>query len=289
MNSIKIDVKDFNLIHIFDCGQCFRWRKMEDGFYIGVALNRVVSMKEDRGTLTIIPLLTPNGVKASEEKALWRDYLDLDRDYGTIKRKLRRGDPAMAKAIKAGEGIRILKQDLWETIISFIISQNNHIPRIKGCIESLAENFGEPVAGLDRRCLKSIELPEGLKPFNLPTPEKLAKLKVEDLAPIKLGYRDKYLIETAKTVAEEGLPKDFDKLSKLCGVGPKVANCIALFGMEKTASFPIDVWVKRVMAEVYGFEGNDLNGMKEFAGERFGELGGFAQQYLFYYIRERNK
>ena len=304
MKSIKIEVKDFNTEHIFDCGQCFRWRRLEDGSYTGVAKDRIVNMKEEKGVLTITPIVAagstdPSSEKskassekskssAASEKVLWWDYLDLDRDYGKIKRTLKKGDPAMAEAIKAGEGIRILKQDLWETIVSFIISQNNHIPRIKGCIETLSESFGEPVSGLTKREARKLDLPDGLKAFNIPSPKTLAKLTPEDLAPVRLGYRDKYLIETAKQVLESGLPESFDELSKLTGVGPKVANCIALFGLGKMDSFPIDVWVKRVMARVYGFDESkdgEIQRMAHFAKDRFGDLGGFAQQYLFYYIR----
>ena len=124
-----------------------------------------------------------------------------------------------------------------------------------------------------------------LEPYTIPSAEKLASLTQDELASIKLGYRSRYLIESAKTVCENDLPVNFEELSKLCGVGPKVANCISLFGMNDTESFPIDVWVKRVMARLYGFDENDIKGMQSFAGEKFGRLSGFAQQYLFYYIR----
>ena len=197
-----------------------------------------------------------------------------DRDYTAIKTRLSEGDDIMKKACEYGYGIRILKQDLWETIVSFIISQNNNIPRIKGCIERLCDNFGEPIGNETVR-------------HDIPRPEVMAALSVEDLAPVRLGYRAKYLIETAKTVCEEGLPGDFDELSALCGVGPKVASCIALFGMQDYASFPIDVWVMKVMHELYGLPEGNKKAMAEFAAEHFGELGGFAQQYLFYYMRDR--
>ena len=128
----------------------------------------------------------------------------------------------MKKATEYGYGIRLLQQDLWETIVSFIISQNNNIPRIKGCIERLCDNFGEPVGSLS-----------GREVHDIPSPETLAGLSVEDLSPVRLGYRAKYIIETARTVCEKGLPEDFDELSELCGDGPKVANCISLFGMKE--------------------------------------------------------
>lgn len=264
---VKEGVRDFNLDHIFDCGQCFRWKREENGSYTGIAMGRKVNMEfsyddgsDSSGTLII------NGSDEKDFEEIWRDYLDLDRDYSAIKEKLAAADPVMAKAIEKGRGIRILKQDLWETIVSFIISQNNNIPRIKGCIENLATGFGE----------------DG----NLPTPEKLASLSIDDLSPVRLGYRAKYLIESSKQVLELGLPTNFEELTNLCGVGPKVANCICLFGLGDVSSFPIDVWVRRVMNKMYGIDENNKKEMADFAKNQFGDLGGIAQQYLFYYIRQ---
>ena len=300
-------VKDFDTDHVFDCGQCFRWRRQADGSWTGIAGGRIANIKyipagKNSGTLHITGLYGTAGSKDFED--FWRNYLDLDRDYSAIKRKLARGDDRMKEAISKGKGIRILNQDLWETIISFVISQNNNIPRIKGCIEKLAALAGDRIIGTEDKAFlepkanrKMIETGvydgvfklDDLVPFNLPTPEKLAYLTVEDLAPVRLGYRAKYLIEMAKQVVEKGLPENYEELLTFTGVGPKVANCIGLFGLRDTASFPIDVWVKRVMKDLYGLPEEDLNGMARFAEEHFGTLGGFAQQYMFYYIREREK
>ena len=329
MNRYTIDnIKDFNLEHIFECGQCFRWEKQEDGSYTGVAKGRIVNMRyvpdaantgvrqssssdhdgasqgSPSGKLTITPCTK------EEFDTIWRPYLDLDRDYAAIKKTLSDGDPVMKKAAEYGYGIRILKQDLWETIVSFIISQNNNIPRIKGCIERLCENFGDPIepsdsaAGNAGSCKADAVSGTGKAGsgkadadscpglgdvrFDIPTPERLAGLTEEDLAPVRLGYRAKYIIETARAVCEKGLPKDFEELSALCGVGPKVASCISLFGMQDYSSFPIDVWVMKVMHELYGLPEKNKKEMAEFARKKFGELGGFAQQYLFYYMRDRN-
>lgn len=271
-------VQDFFPAHVFDCGQCFRWQRQADGSYTGIAGGRIANVsfvpyeEENAGAGGRLAI---RNCTAEDFEKFWRQYLDLDRNYGKIKRKLCRGDQAMKKAVRFGWGIRILQQELWETIVSFIISQNNHIPRIKGCIENLAELFGDEAGSFD-----------GKTWYNLPSPERLASLTVEDLAPVKLGYRAKYLIETAKTVCVRGLPEDGQALSELYGVGPKVASCIALFGMGDTASFPIDVWVARVMHELYGFAEKDKTAMADFAADKFGKLGGFAQQYLFYYMRE---
>lgn len=246
-----------DLKQTFECGQCFRWNEKEDGSYIGVAMGRVWK---------IDALL--KDINTSSE--LW-NYLDMDTDYESIQNELIKNDKTgiMKKAVKSGEGIHILRQDLWETIVDFIISQNNNIPRIKGCIEKLAENFGEEVGMMD-----------GKMYFDIPSPKRLANLTREDLAPVRLGYRDKFLIETAK-MFEDG-ERD---ISKFPGVGPKVESCIRLFGMHDMSSFPIDVWVKRVMNQIYGFNQNDVKGMQNFANETFGKYSGLAQQYLFNYIR----
>lgn len=260
--------------------------KQADGSYTGIAFGKVVNMKMespnansngnsndgcDCGDLVI------DNCTCEDFADIWHRYLDLDRDYNQIKQGLSGRDKTIYKAMDYGYGIRILKQDLWETIISFIISQNNNIPRIKGCIENLAKNFGEVA-----------DTYKGKIYYNLPSPEKLASLTIEDLAPVRLGYRAKYLIETAKLVLTDGMPYDFDSLSCLCGVGPKVANCVSLFGLANYDSFPIDVWVKRVMFTLYNIDEKNVKEMQRFATENFSPYGGIAQQYLFYYMRSIN-
>ena len=284
-------VKDFNLDHIFDCGQCFRWSRQPDGSYTGIAMGKPVnvSLREvpAGGGRKRLDLVIDNCSEEDFEK-IWRSYLDLDRDYGAIKATLAGSDEVMAKAISGGEGIRILKQELWETMVSFIISQNNNIPRIKGCIEKLARLFGEPAGEYG-----------GVEYYNVPSPEVMAELTAEDLAPVRLGYRAPYLVETAKQVeakggmdvvaaelAATGTPEEAcEYLRGFQGVGPKVASCIALFGLGRLEAFPIDVWVRRVMNRLYGIEEKDIKGMNAYAAEHFGANGGIAQQYLFYYIR----
>jgi N-glycosylase/DNA lyase len=275
-------VKDFHLDHIFDCGQCFRWERNPDGSYSGIAFGKMARMEYDHKNC----LLTIHGASEEDFQQIWRHYLDLDRDYGEIKKTLAGSDDVIAEAIEYGSGIRILNQEKWETLLSFIISQNNNIPRIKKCINSLAETLGSRAGEF-----------EGREYYSLPSPEVLAEATLEDLAPCRLGYRAKYLIETAKQVCDEGIDglerlgtdevtskETFEALKKYCGVGPKVANCIALFAMGKFDSFPIDVWVKKVMNQLYGIAENDMKAMAAFAEEKFGVYGGIAQQYLFYYI-----
>lgn len=295
------NIKDFDLDHIFDCGQCFRWERRSDGSYTGIAKGKIVNMRYEKGDFdrgaesdTIMSAAAVSGGNIENEyhsmpyggtliidncteedfQNIWRQYLDLDRDYGKIKRRLSKGDPVMRRAIKNGSGIRILQQDLWETILSFIISQNNHIPRIKGCIEKLAELFGQPAGTYEGRAW-----------HDLPGPEVLASLSEADLAEVRLGYRSKYILGTAKAVVRDGLPQTAEQLAALPGVGPKVAACILLFGMAKYDAFPVDVWMARVMHQLYGLDQKDRRAMELYASEHFGRLGGFAQQYLFYYIR----
>ncbi len=274
------NVRDFHPEHIFECGQCFRWNRQDDGSYTGTAMGRIVNIRlcpeGNEGEKACAGKVIIKNASPEDYEKIWRQYLDLDRDYGMIKQRLSAGDEVMENAVAAGRGIRILKQDLWETIVSFIISQNNNIPRIKGCIEKLSALAGERLEDYDGQAV-----------YALPTVERLARLESDDLAPVRLGYRAPYLIKTARMVAEKGLPENYEEVSALCGVGPKVANCITLFGLHDLSSFPIDVWVRRVMNEMYGFEEKDVRGMAAFAAERFGELGGIAQQYLFYYIRSK--
>lgn len=284
-------VKDFNTDHIFDCGQCFRWSRQDDGSYTGIAMGKPVNVSlkeaaegEGRRRLDLII----DNCSAEDFEKIWRSYLDLDRDYGAIKATLAESDEVMAKAISGGEGIRILKQELWETMVSFIISQNNNIPRIKGCIENLSRLFGESAGEYG-----------GVEYYNVPSAEVMAELTADDLAPVRLGYRAPYLLETAKQVvakggmdavaaelAAAGTPEEAcEYLRGFQGVGPKVASCIALFGLGRLEAFPIDVWVRRVMNRLYGIDEKDIKGMNAYAAEHFGINGGIAQQYLFYYIR----
>jgi len=287
-NTLIIDnVIDFELDHIFDCGQCFRWEKNSDGSYTGVACGKIVTMDYDSSKHQLII----HNATEDDFHNIWRNYLDLDRNYSQIKTMLKQRDEVIAEAIDYGHGIRILNQEKWETLLSFIISQNNNIPRIKKNINSLAELMGEPLGEYN-----------GKEYYALPSPEVLAAAEVEDLAPCRLGYRAKYLIETARKVRDEGMAslealgsieisaaETLDALRGYCGVGPKVANCISLFSMGKIDSFPIDTWVKKVMNQLYGIDEKDMKKMASFAAETFGEYGGIAQQYLFYYITHNNR
>lgn len=279
MQTLVFDnIRDFDLAHSFECGQCFRWnREKSDGAYFGVVGEYAcrASLSDSRLTLSV----------SGGDETFWRNYFDLDTDYSEIKARLIEAEPRIAPAIEAGYGIRILRQDCFETLISFIISQNNNIPRIKKCIEGLCENYGHIIEGEVRVETRTrAEAKNARRLYAFPTPEALANAKPEDFAPLKLGYRDKYIIEASKRYVAEGAPSP-KTISSYLGVGPKVASCIRLFGMVCTDAFPIDVWVKKIMADMYGFDESDIKGMQAFAEERFGSLGGYAQQYLFNYYR----
>ena len=280
-NSVVINgVSDFHLDHTFDNGQCFRWNREPDGSYTGVAFGKVINIDYQENTLIL------KHATARDFHEIWKDYLDLDRDYGTIKKHLSQKDKAMEKAISYGGGMRILQQEHWETLVSFLISQNNNIPRIKKCVEGLCTNHGSPLG-----------IYNGREYFSFPSAEVLAKLSVEELDTCRLGYRAKYIVETAKQVMSDGgetlaslkkMPAEeaYEYLLTLSGVGPKVANCIMLFAIGSYDSFPLDVWIKRVMHQIYRIEEGNVKKMKAYAAEYFGEYGGIAQQYLFYYVRE---
>lgn len=275
-NLIISDVKDFNLKHIFECGQCFRWNKESDGSYTGIAYGKVLTIMQTDSSVTLF------NTTEEDFKNIWYNYFDFGNDYGSIKTKLS-SDKILKDAIGYGEGIRILNQELWECVISFIISASNNIPRIKKIINSLCENFGNKT---DYR---------GKTYYSFPSPEKIYSLSLEDLAPIKAGFRDKYIISAAKAFHDGLSAETFKDLSyaeakkelmKIKGIGNKVADCILLFGLSKRNSFPIDVWIKRIVEYCYFDQPQSIGEIERFSSEKFGELGGYAQQYLFFYARE---
>lgn len=281
MQYTKTGIKDFNLAHIFECGQCFRWERQNDGSYTGTAMGKIVNMRfEPEGTLTV------DNCTEEEFMQIWTPYLDLERDYAKIKSGLK--GEQIQKAVEYGYGIRILKQDFWETLLSFIISQNNNIPRIKDCIEALTHLCGTKIGTY-----------KGKDYYAMPEPEVLAGMTPDELAECRLGYRGPYLIKTAQKVLEKGGALAAEKELRNCetfeeaqaalreypGVGPKVASCTALFGLGFPDAFPIDVWMRRVMHRLYGMDEKDVRGMEDFAKKNFAPYGGIAQQYLFYYIR----
>ena len=273
------DVKNFNPKHIFECGQCFRWIKQEDDSYTGVAMGKVINVKQEGNKIYL-----DNTTKEDFDN-IWYDYFDLGRDYESMVNTLKVMDEHLEKATEFGEGIRILKQDGWEMLISFIISANNRIPMIQRAINNLSKNFGTYIGEYKNQ-----------EYYAFPTPQQLNKATIEEIRACSTGFRDKYIKSTAQIVNDENIDvleyrklptaECLKELLKFNGVGPKVADCIDLFGMQKYDTFPVDVWVKRVMQEFYVEEDLSLTKIRKFGIEKFGDLAGFAQQYLFYYARE---
>ncbi len=275
-NLIIENVRDFDLCQTFDCGQCFRWDKRDDG-YIGIAFGKALKISQTGNTLTLFD------TKKSDWDNIWSEYFDMERDYGAIKTALSE-DKVIKEAVTFGSGIRILNQEPFECLISFIISASNNIPRIKKIINSLCTSFGEKITY------------SGEDFYTFPTAQRISKLTLEELSVIKAGFRDKYILNAAKAVANGQLDLECLKnasfeyakseLLKLSGVGSKVAECALLFSLRKYSSFPVDVWIKRIMEYCY-FDGEQTKeAVSALARDKFGELGGFAQQYLFYWARE---
>ncbi|MDK9712183.1 DNA-3-methyladenine glycosylase family protein [Acidaminobacter sp.] len=280
---IRLPSAYFDLVKTFECGQAFRWRKLDSGLpedteaaYEGAASGRYLRLRQSAG---IVVLET-----APEDfESFWKSYFDLDTDYSAIEETLLRRDPsaAMAKAAQFGRGIRILRQDPWEMLVTFILSGNNNIPRIKCSIEVLSERFGESVPH------------STMKAF--PKPEVLAGLGLDDYRQAGAGYRDQYLLATAQKVAsgeadlEAWRGLDDDQLKKalltLPGVGDKVASCIMLFGYGRRASFPVDTWVMKMMRRLYFSHEASAKDIKAFAEDLFGDQAGYAQQLLFHWGR----
>lgn len=277
------DAKSFEPNHVFDCGQCFRWEKQKDGSYTGIFNNNVLNVNKIDNDIIF------KGICENNIKEVCTEYFDLARNYEDIKLELSKVDDNLRKSIDYGEGIRILNQDLWETIISFIISANNNIPRIKGIINRLSEKFGSKIEW------------DGDTYYTFPTVQQLARASVQDLRSLGLGFRDVRVYETTKMILnkevdldkmyEEDTNKAKESLLTLSGVGQKVADCILLFSkLKRFDVFPIDVWVRRVMNELYIKNEDETKVSKKeiekLAKEKYGNLEGIAQQYLFYWKRE---
>ena len=254
---------ELDIAKTFECGQCFRWNADEKGVYKGIAMGFPAKLWEEGEYVYIRTQAPPE---------LWLDYFDLRRDYEAMSRF--EGGEYLDKCIKYGMGIRILNQEPWEALCSFIISQCNNITRIKGIVERLCQMYGD-----------EIQL-EGEIYYSFPSAEKLAFLRPEDLAPLRSGYRAPYIISAANDIVcgnielneliELPYAEAKKKLMSLKGVGEKVANCVVLFGLRHMEGFPIDVWIKRALKEHFP---------ADFDPKSLGEFAGLAQQYIFFYAR----
>ena len=293
-NSIVLEnVKDFNIKQILECGQCFRWERISDTNYIIVAYRRVIEVIQEGSTVTIL------NTNMNDFNEIWKNYFDLDVNYEEVKEELSK-DELLKKSVEFGYGIRILNQDPFEMLISFIISARNSIPSIMKTIKKISERWGD-----------RIEYKDNIY-YAFPMPEQLKEVSLEEIKETGASFRSKYIVDTISKVnaaldaknngelTEElekfdleyikSLPVDecHKALQNFMGVGAKVADCIMLFSMSKHSAFPVDVWIKRAMIHFYLAPDVSLNKIRVFGREKFGELAGLAQQYLFYYARENN-
>lgn len=260
---VMTDFDCFQLDEILDCGQAFRFTKQMDGSWRGIAFCRVLQVLQQDNEVIFF------NIEWDDFEAIWRPYFDLDRDYLQIAKTISQNE-IISTAFRFASGIRILRQEPFETLCTFIISQNNNIPRIKGIISRLCEHFGEEIA-------------DGQ--FSFPSPERLASLSEESLAPLRAGFRNRYLLSAARLVATGEidlerlhvcpLAEAREELKRICGVGNKVADCTLLFGLGRLDAFPVDVWMTRVMTQLLP------DGLPDFAKP----YAGIAQQYLFHYAR----
>ncbi|MGF0095589.1 DNA-3-methyladenine glycosylase family protein [Peptoniphilus sp. SGI.035] len=273
------ELEEFDPRDVFTCGQAFRWYEEADGSFTFITHGKVANAKKLDGKILL------KDVDKNSFDEIFYNYFDLDRDYKRVIGELSKDD-VMKSATEYGKGIRILNQDKFETIISFIISANNQIPRIKKSIEKISEMYG-----------KFLGEDENRKYFSFPSAEELSKAKPEDLREFaSVGFRDVRIVETANLI-NSGIVS-IDEIEKmnledaraalqvLPGVGPKVADCILLFAFDRKESFPVDVWIKRVMEELYLKEETPKSKIAMRGREVFGKNAGFANQYLFYYGRE---
>lgn len=273
------DVENFDARAIFTCGQAFRWYEEKDGSFTTVHLGRVLNVLNEKDRVVF------KGTNLEEFKKIWLDYFDLNTNYKEIRKTLS-GNEILVNAMEYGKGIRILNQNHFEMLISFIISANNMIPRIKKSIEVISMRYGKFICEDENR-----------KYYSFPTVEELSNATVEDLREFaKVGFRDKRIFDTVNMILNdkidlnsfESLETDIlrEELLKFSGVGNKVADCIMLFSYKRGEVFPVDVWIKRVMEELFIKQETPVKKIAKEANRIFGKYAGYAQQYLFYYGRE---
>ncbi|AOR22522.1 DNA-3-methyladenine glycosylase family protein [Clostridium taeniosporum] len=294
-NSIIIKgVKNFNLKHIFECGQIFRFEEIQKDNFIVIAFGRLIELVQRNNEVFVY------NTTEEEVKEIWLNYFDLNRDYSNIKEELSK-DELLKQSIEFGYGIRVLNQDSFEMLLSFIISARNNIPSIKKTVNKISEKWGNKIEY------------KGKIYYSFPTIQQIKDATLDEIKETGASFRSKYLLDTIQNIYRSTINDseiqdnedsfnvyNLDYIKKLnddeChkalqefkGVGAKVADCIMLFSMGKTSAFPVDVWVKRAMIHFYNAEEGSLNKIRIFARNKFGKLSGFAQQYLFYYARENN-
>lgn len=274
----RVDGEFFNVKDTLECGQVFRFKKSRKGYKV-YSQDRCAYVYNEEGETILIT--------TEEDKEYFENYFDLKRDYSQIVNDaISQGYEILTKSAIIGKGVRILKQDKLETLFSFLISQNNNIPRIKNIIEKLCIGLGE------------VKYFEGEEYYSFPTPQKMAQAPLEFFKSIGLGYRAEYIKRLAEQICDGLDVNDFDLLStiqlkkelvNLYGVGPKVADCVSLFGFNRTDSFPVDTWIAKVYEQDFDGKLKDRKKIAEWFTQKFGNSSGYFQQYLFYYKRTLSK
>ncbi len=279
-NDVIIEgIKDFDIEEVLECGQCFHFTKLNDKHYELLSFGRYLEVFQKDDMLILY------NTSMEDYEDVWRAYFDIQRDYAKIKSDILKLDDRLQEAIIAKPGVRILRQDFFETLISFIISQNKQIPHIKQIVHTISFKYGS-----------EIELCNGRKVHAFPTVEQLSLVSEEELRECKVGFRAPYIKCAVDMVASGEITEEIllnmnvtearEKLMTIKGVGEKVANCVLLFGLGFTDTFPVDVWMKRIMEYMYFDKPQDKKIIEAFAMEKYGDLAGYAQQYLFFYGRE---
>ena len=300
-NLILDGIMDFDIEDVLECGQCFHFEKINEKEYVLSAFGRVLHVKQEYSATdnneikkssdiclkdkTCVRIILFN-TSMDEYTNIWKSYFDLETDYRTIKAHIVSVDERLSEAVEAKQGIRILRQEFFETLISFIISQNKQIPHIKQIVHTLSERYGERFV-----------LSDGVEGYTFPTVERLYEVSEEELRECKVGFRAPYIRNAVEKVYNGEISADMllvmsadearEKLMTIKGVGEKVANCVLLFGLGFTDSFPVDVWMKRIMEYMYFGEDTKKDVIEKFAHEKYGKYAGYAQQYLFHYGREK--
>lgn len=280
------DVKDFDIEDTLECGQCFHFTKLAEKEYELMAFGKYLHIRQcENGELSEPGSFILYDTSMDNFRLVWKNYFDLDTDYGTIKKYLINADERLKDVIANHSGIRILRQDFFETLISFIISQNKQIPHIKQIVHTLSEKYGEEII-----------LNNGRIVHTFPTMDKLNTVSEDELRECKVGFRAPYIrqavhmINNGEIDGEALRTLSFHEarrmLMSIKGVGEKVANCVLLFGLGFTAAFPVDVWMKRIMEEMYFHKNTKKDVIEKFAATLFGKNAGYAQQYLFTYGRD---
>ena len=276
-NVVLTEVRDFDLAQTLECGQCFHFKKLAEQEYAVCAFHRLLRIRQEKDSVILFD------TTMQDYEMIWRDYFDFGRDYGRIKAALLQTDDTLKEAVETMQGVHILQQEFFETLISFIISQNKQIPHIKQIVARISHDYGKyqgSVGGIDF--------------YGFPTPQQLSQADIDALRECKTGFRAPYIYNAVEFVNNEiikeenlrkcGVDECREQLMKIKGVGMKVANCVSLFGLGYREAFPVDVWIKRIMQSLY-FDGEEHSNaeIESYGVEHFGKYGGYAQQYLFYY------